>query len=107
MILRIYALVSGSLPPFAKRVGHFEKGMTLLVPLSRNGDICDSFATAYAKRHFRITSLMSNGQVKMVMADVTPAQSDSGTWALPDLPKECYVRAPRAADKLAMLLAGE
>jgi hypothetical protein len=98
--------ISGSLPPFAKKVGHFEKGMTVRVPLTRDGEISHSFADAYTVRNFRVTSLMSNGQVKMVMADVKPAEAGSAAWAISDLPKECYMRAPSAADKLAMLLLG-
>jgi hypothetical protein len=99
--------VSGSLPPYAKKVGYFEKGQIVILPIDRNGEVGDHFTTAYAKVVFRVTSVKSNGQVEMKMAEIKSPDANSDKLALFDLPAASYTRAPKAPSKLAMLLRGE
>lgn len=99
--------ISGSLPPFAKKIGHFEKGQVVRMPLSRNGEISETFSAAYATRFFRVTSIMSTGKVEFKIADAKAPDTSATGYKEIGLPTACFMRSARSAKKLAMLLAGE
>ena len=98
--------ITGKLPAYAKKVGHFEKGQIVNVPLMRDGKIADSYNTAYKVVPFRVTSLRSDGVVEMKMAAIKDPKGDKAKWPLPDLPMKAFTVVPRSPSKLALLLRG-
>jgi hypothetical protein len=97
--------ISGSLPAFAKKVGHFEKGMAVLVPLNKEGGIAPSVATAYAKAWFTVTAIRSDGRVLFKMREIKKPDDSAGSWPLPDLPRSAYECGISNAAKLSLLLS--
>lgn len=65
------------LPPHAKRltnahgadISRFAKGDLLLVPLTREAEICEPGQDAYRTFWFRVAALQANGQVKLLIAE--------------------------------------
>ncbi|MBE2179629.1 MAG: HNH endonuclease [Chthoniobacterales bacterium] len=99
--------ISGPLPPFSKKIGHFEKGMVLKVPLKKDGAVADSFEGAYVIHWYRVTALKSKGSVEFKLATVKPPTTNSlENWPFPDLPAAAFVKEQQSASSLAMLLRG-
>lgn len=97
--------ISGTLPEFAKKVGHFEKGMKVLLPLTRSGTVSDDSNDTYANEWFTVTALYSDGRVVFKMA--TRKKSDDSTGAslsADSLPSSAYQCGVSNAEKLASLL---
>jgi len=95
--------ISGSLPPFAKKVGYFEKGMTVELPLSRDGSVAAA-TSCYKRLPYAVTSIKSDGRIELQMTQVKPAKDGTG-WPYPDLPPSCYEKSVSASERLAELLA--
>ena len=95
--------ISGTLPPYAKRVGHFEKGMIVLLPLSRDGGVA-SFANCYKVVPYLVTSIKSGGTLKLRMSEAKLGKTDA-EWPHADLPTSSHVRTVSAPKKLAEILA--
>jgi len=94
--------VTGSLPPYAKKVGHFEKGMVLQVPLTKQGEVATDDA-CYKCVSYRVASIESKGRVELKMSGVKqPAENSK--WAYTDLPSSSFVIRVSAPVKLASLL---
>jgi len=98
--------ISGALPPFAKKVGYFEKGMRVLLPLTREGTVSDNRAGAYAKEWFTVTALYSDGRVVFKMATrKKPDDSSGSALSVDQLPPSAYQCGVSNAEKLASILA--
>jgi hypothetical protein len=97
--------VTGSLPPYAKKVGHFEKGMRILVALMKDGAVAGHGDVPYKSIWFTITSIRSDGRVLMRMAGFKSATGNKGTsWPLQDIPASAFECSVANAHKLAHLL---
>ena len=94
--------VTGSLPPYAKKVGHFEKGMVLSVPLTKQGEVAADGA-CYKYVSYRVASIESKGRVELKMSGVKQP-ADNSKWAYTDLPASSFVIRVSAPAKLASLL---
>jgi 5-methylcytosine-specific restriction endonuclease McrA len=99
--------LSGTLPKFAKKVGHFEKGMVLRVPLARDGSIAESYSTAYTVHWYRVSALKSDGKVELKLVRVKPPKAETPeSWPFQDISMRAFSQEPSRAAKLAMLLRG-
>ncbi len=99
--------ISGKLPPFAKKIGHFEKGMVIKVPLARDGSVADAFQGSYAVRWYRVTAIKSSGKVELKLATTKKPDADHPEgWPFPDLQHKAFSQEPSSPVKLAMLLCG-
>jgi len=86
------------LPPHAKRltnaagkdISRFAKGKLLLVPLSRDAEICAPGEAPYREFWFRVAALKTNGQIQLLIAErkqakpTTDQEATGGKQLTPD-----------------------
>ena len=85
-----------------KKVGHFEKGQLVFVPLDREGNI-DSIHDS--KKHFcslwyRVTGIMTNGQLLLQLAEFDSTKSTP----LKNLERQIELLQPSSAEVLAFII---